>query len=121
MSAAVIAGRHGVLDGAGARDRAVRVWAPRASVVRLHRERDGLIERLAMDAQPGGWFALDQALRVGDRYGFLLDDDEHPLPDPASRRARRARLVTSSFAAPLASTSGSQPSSMRASSARRSS
>ncbi|MFN3708305.1 malto-oligosyltrehalose trehalohydrolase [Microcella sp.] len=80
------AARHGVADGAGARDRAVRVWAPRASAVRLHRERDGLIESLAMDAQPGGWFALERALRVGDRYGFLLDDDEHPLPDPASRR-----------------------------------
>ena len=22
---------------------------------------------------------------AGDRYGFLLDDDEKPLPDPASR------------------------------------
>ena len=85
MSAAVTSARHGVLDGAGARDRAVRVWAPRASVVRLHRERDGVTERIDMDAQPGGWFALEQALRVGDRYGFLLDD-EHPLPDPASRR-----------------------------------
>jgi len=79
-------GAHGVQYGAGARDRAVRVWAPRASVVRLHRERDGVIERLDMDAAPGDWFVLEAALRVGDRYGFLLDDDEHPLPDPASRR-----------------------------------
>jgi maltooligosyltrehalose trehalohydrolase len=33
-----------------------------------------------------GWWRADVELAPGDRYGFLLDDDETPLPDPRGRR-----------------------------------
>ena len=63
-----------------------RVWAPRATTVELHRERAGHIERLPMLATGGGWFIAVAALQGDDRYGFVLDDAQHPLPDPRSRR-----------------------------------
>ena len=63
-----------------------RVWAPRASVVELHRERAGRVERVPMTAADDGWFVALAALAAEDRYGFVLDDAQHPLPDPRSRR-----------------------------------
>jgi len=63
-----------------------RVWAPRARSVGLHRERDGATERLPMVASGEGWYVALAALAEGDRYGFVLDDAEHPVPDPRSRR-----------------------------------
>ncbi len=60
----------------------VRVWAPRADRVRLWV--DGETE--PMRAETDGWWVLDSdAARPGASYGFLLDDDEQVLPDPASR------------------------------------
>ncbi len=66
--------------------RDARVWAPTASSVELHRVRHQRAERLAMTRGDGGWWAAIGALAPADRYGFLLDGDEHPLPDPRSRR-----------------------------------
>ncbi|MBX9719606.1 MAG: malto-oligosyltrehalose trehalohydrolase [Microbacteriaceae bacterium] len=63
-----------------------RVWAPRASTVHLHRERAGVVERLPMSALAGEWFTCPAALELGDRYGFVLGEAEHPVADPRSRR-----------------------------------
>ncbi len=59
------------------------VWAPRARRVRLALD-DHV---LAMEATAGGWWAADTGpVPDGTRYGYLLDDDETPVPDPRSRR-----------------------------------
>lgn len=63
-----------------------RVWAPRLTTVRLHRERAGVVERLPMTATGDGWFAAPATLEPDDRYGFVLGEAEHPVPDPRSRR-----------------------------------
>jgi malto-oligosyltrehalose trehalohydrolase len=59
----------------------VRVWAPRA-------ERVGVVvegERHPMVPEPGGWWS-GPVVAPGARYGFLLDDDPEPRPDPRGRR-----------------------------------
>jgi maltooligosyltrehalose trehalohydrolase len=55
-----------------------RVWAPFAERVRL------LVDgtRVDMARVEGGWWHVEHP---GTDYGFLLDDDEEPLPDPRSR------------------------------------
>lgn len=61
------------------------VWAPRAQRVRLVLGD----EVLPMTSVAGGWWApaTDPGpVPAGTRYGYLLDDDERPLPDPRSRR-----------------------------------
>lgn len=59
------------------------VWAPRARRVRLVLDD----EVRAMRPGDGGWWTADVgAVPDGTRYGYLLDDDEQPLPDPRSRR-----------------------------------
>jgi maltooligosyltrehalose trehalohydrolase len=57
------------------------VWAPTPQSVTLLL--DG--ERHPMTATGDGWWAAPDGVS-GDDYGYLLDDDEHPLPDPRSRR-----------------------------------
>ncbi|MBK4346080.1 malto-oligosyltrehalose trehalohydrolase [Lacisediminihabitans sp. G11-30] len=42
-------------------------------------------ERHAMVRLDAGWWGADAGLS-GESYGFLIDGDEHPLPDPRSRR-----------------------------------
>lgn len=67
----------GGLDGAS-----FRVWAPDHDRVAVRV--DGIDTHL--DAEGDGWFARTvPGVRIGARYGFLLGDDETPLPDPASR------------------------------------
>jgi maltooligosyltrehalose trehalohydrolase len=65
----------------------IEVWAPRAGRVRLWL--DGVIEPMRLDpnAREGscGWWSADVDAKPGADYGFLLDDDEMVLPDPASR------------------------------------
>lgn len=58
-----------------------RVWAPRAKRVAV--VVDG--ERHTMESEARGWWssAVEEAT-AGSRYGFLIDDDENPLPDPRS-------------------------------------
>lgn len=61
------------------------VWAPRAQRVRLVL---GDTEH-PMTQLGGGWWApaTDPGpVPDGTRYGYRLDDDEQPLPDPRSRR-----------------------------------
>jgi maltooligosyltrehalose trehalohydrolase len=60
-----------------------RVWAPRAKRVTV--VVDG--ERYGMESEPRGWWvAAVERAHHGSRYGFLLDDDDRPLPDPRSAR-----------------------------------
>ena len=59
----------------------VRVWAP--SSQRVGVEIDGA--RHELTREDGGWWG-GATVRVGSRYGFLLDDDPAPRPDPRSRR-----------------------------------
>ncbi|GAA4266883.1 malto-oligosyltrehalose trehalohydrolase [Frondihabitans peucedani] len=60
------------------------VWAPIPARVRL--TLDGDIHDLTRDSD-GWWRAPDDLDRgPGHRYGFLLDDDETPKPDPRSLR-----------------------------------
>lgn len=67
------------------RRHAFAVWAPRASVVRL-----SLDDRLLgmVPAEEGWWVPAEDpgAVPPGTPYGYLLDDDERPLPDPRSLR-----------------------------------
>ncbi len=63
------------------------VWAPRAERVRLFSGG----QSYAMQPMPNGWWTLadDDArsrLSSGEEYGYLLDDDPRPVPDPRSRR-----------------------------------
>ncbi|MGY4719559.1 malto-oligosyltrehalose trehalohydrolase [Naumannella huperziae] len=62
------------------------VWAPRPQ--RLTLLADG--RRFPMRREDSGWWRpvdLDpELLRAGVDYGYLLDDEETPLPDPRSRR-----------------------------------
>lgn len=60
-----------------------RVWAPQAKRVSV--VVDG--ERYAMEREQRDWWsATVDAAHPRSRYGFLLDDDEKPLPDPRSQR-----------------------------------
>ena len=57
----------------------LRIWAPNAHRLRLvapHRAP-------AMTREPDGWW-FGPGLPPGTDYGFQVDDDETPLPDPAS-------------------------------------
>ena len=59
------------------------VWAPKASRVRLN-VGDEVIE---MTGGAGDWWRPSGSVPEGEvDYGYLLDDDETPLPDPRSRR-----------------------------------
>lgn len=60
-----------------------RVWAPRAKRVSV--VVNG--ERHAMECEPRGWWAAAvEGAGAGSHYGFLLDEEETPVPDPRSAR-----------------------------------
>jgi maltooligosyltrehalose trehalohydrolase len=60
-----------------------RIWAPRAKHVSVLV--DG--EQHAMEREPRDWWAATvEAAHAGSRYGFLIDDEETPVPDPRSQR-----------------------------------
>ena len=58
------------------------VWAPRPGRVRL--VCDGATHEMERDAD--GWWRSDVPVSGEVDYGFLLDDDPTPRPDPRSRR-----------------------------------
>ncbi|HEV2887720.1 MAG TPA: malto-oligosyltrehalose trehalohydrolase [Jatrophihabitans sp.] len=63
------------------------MWAPQASRVRAVIGTGGdRIEELVPDPTRPGWWQLEAELVPGTRYGYLLDDDDTPLPDPRSQR-----------------------------------
>jgi maltooligosyltrehalose trehalohydrolase len=65
------------------------VWAPRPQRVRLvcgDNAGDGVLE---MERREGGWWTPAEPLPIDHQYvdyGYLLDDDPEPRPDPRSRR-----------------------------------
>ncbi|HEX4728680.1 MAG TPA: malto-oligosyltrehalose trehalohydrolase [Jatrophihabitans sp.] len=63
------------------------VWAPEAARVRISIEHNGTVRAVELSPEPErpGWWQLSEELPVGTRYGYLLDDDPQPLPDPRSR------------------------------------
>jgi len=64
------------------------VWAPRARRVRLSLG-DDVLAMTEADRGSGGWWVPEGDPGVvpdGTPYGYLVDDDELPLPDPRSRR-----------------------------------
>ncbi|MGY1821735.1 malto-oligosyltrehalose trehalohydrolase [Geodermatophilus sp. SYSU D00079] len=58
------------------------VWAPLPKRVRL--QVDGEVHDMRRD--DGGWWRAEVAAAPEADYGFLLDEDETPRPDPRSRR-----------------------------------
>lgn len=58
----------------------IRVWAPDSRRVRL----TTAVGTAAMTPAADGWWE-GPSLVPGTDYGFLLDDGDEPLPDPASR------------------------------------
>ena len=58
------------------------VWAPLPRRVRL--QVDGAVHDMTRDDD--GWWHVEVEAGPEADYGFLLDDDETPLPDPRSRR-----------------------------------
>jgi maltooligosyltrehalose trehalohydrolase len=73
------------------------IWAPAASTLTL--VIDG--ERHPMTATAEGWWSAPEGVS-GTDYGYLVDDDEIPLPDPRSRRQPESvhglsRTFTSEF------------------------
>ena len=62
-----------------------RVWAPKAKAVELVLGLGPEARRLAMEAEPRGYFGLTTPTpAAGARYAYALDGGG-PLPDPASR------------------------------------
>jgi len=60
------------------------VWAPLAARVRV--VVDGEVHPMTVDGDGDGWWRADGVAATPDSdYGYLLDDDPHPLPDPRSR------------------------------------
>lgn len=62
-----------------------RLWAPAAKNVQLQLRRNGHVQHLTPLANADGWYSLhtDQA-QPGDLYSYLINN-EHTVPDPASR------------------------------------
>jgi maltooligosyltrehalose trehalohydrolase len=61
------------------------VWAPIPQQVRLVASgADGVRRTIAMTRDADAWWHPDESLPAGLDYGFLLDDDSEPLPDPRS-------------------------------------
>jgi maltooligosyltrehalose trehalohydrolase len=58
------------------------VWAPKPDTVRL--DVDGAVS--PMDRGDDGWWRATVEAAPDARYGYLLDDDSKPLPDPRSPR-----------------------------------
>ncbi|MHB1234062.1 MAG: malto-oligosyltrehalose trehalohydrolase [Microbacteriaceae bacterium] len=58
------------------------VWAPNAQKLALLL--DG--HRHPMTSAAGGWWSSEQPIPEDGDYGYLIDDDPVPLPDPRSRR-----------------------------------
>ncbi|EFV14167.1 malto-oligosyltrehalose trehalohydrolase [Segniliparus rugosus] len=58
------------------------VWAPNAQQVRVRVDGDDHVMRQT----GGGWWAAEVGCSPQARYGYLLDEDPKPLPDPRSPR-----------------------------------
>jgi maltooligosyltrehalose trehalohydrolase len=66
-------------------DSGFQAWAPKAT--RMTLLLDGV--RYPMQQLPGGWWAPEDPKLIASSeqdYGYLIDDEETPTPDPRSRR-----------------------------------
>ncbi|REK19503.1 MAG: malto-oligosyltrehalose trehalohydrolase [Planctomycetota bacterium] len=64
-----------------------RVWAPRRSSVTVVLSTSSGTSELPLAAEGDGYFSgFSPDAAGGTRYGYRLDDDPKPYPDPASRR-----------------------------------
>ena len=71
----------------------IEVWAPQAQAVELESGE----HRVALQAQPRGWWRIEAPWLVhGGRYGFRLDG-EGPFPDPRSPWQREGVLGLSAW------------------------
>jgi maltooligosyltrehalose trehalohydrolase len=59
------------------------VWAPAASSLAVSLN-DGA-RTVALEPEANGYWSVEADARAGDRYAFLIDGEEKPYPDPASR------------------------------------
>ncbi len=59
-----------------------KVWAPKAKQVQV--EVNGELFPMQGPSSRGQWMACVDSARPGARYGFVLDDDPKPYPDPRS-------------------------------------
>lgn len=59
-----------------------RVWAPNAKTMTV--QADDLRTPMHGPDQHGWWAAAVESAAPGTDYGFLIDQDEHPYPDPRS-------------------------------------
>ena len=61
------------------------IWAPRASRVRLHVHNELREMQAPASVEDHGWWKLEVSDAGPDtRYGFAVDDDGQPWPDPRS-------------------------------------
>jgi maltooligosyltrehalose trehalohydrolase len=60
-----------------------KVWAPFAQKIAV--ELDGSRNPMQGPDDHGWWHAGVESARLGDDYGFLVDDDPKPYPDPRSQ------------------------------------
>lgn len=58
------------------------VWAPTPKQVRL--QVDGVVYPMEGPSKSGYWKAAVEPAHIGSEYGYLLDDESTPLPDPRS-------------------------------------
>jgi maltooligosyltrehalose trehalohydrolase len=61
-----------------------RVWAPSAQSITLRLTNAQGARDLPMQRDQGGCFALQTSARAGDRYFYIVDQNQ-PVPDPVSR------------------------------------
>lgn len=64
-----------------------KVWAPRAEKVSVHLSNQDGNQQHEMTGPDdvGCWHTHIESAQPGDDYGFILDDDQQPLPDPRSQ------------------------------------
>ena len=64
------------------------VWAPDVSAVSLlaNGQQYPMVRVASAPGADGWWAAPDAPGEADVDYGYLLDGDTHPLPDPRSRR-----------------------------------
>ncbi|MEO9237156.1 MAG: alpha-amylase family glycosyl hydrolase, partial [Jatrophihabitantaceae bacterium] len=62
------------------------VWAPDRGRVRVQLTDQSGTREIELVAERDGWWRAGEDLAPGTRYGYLLDDETEPVPDPRSYR-----------------------------------
>jgi len=61
-----------------------KVWAPRPKKVAVQVQ--GIVHAMQGPDERGWWSVVVESAKPGDAYGFLIDNDPQPYPDPRSQR-----------------------------------